>query len=442
MDYSKFGDNSPDPSLSPNNISDTPPGAIDLCLQNIISLIQSKAEANTVVGDPLKERILQYLNSHTSADLTVASDDLKQKINDYLRKRQTETLSSEQDISNVISQLEMELEIDRTTPAEVMEHVHSVPFLRSDLVDRVNVIFNDITGKISLFSKKTDSGLTVHAFRKREMLGRGGSGTVFAIDSIARPVIEGIGELIIKESHRGLNSCDCMLSMQQEYNILKELHEKKDVIGIQSPIYLVHTFDVKAVYFGKKFEMSLDELTAPRKVKLSGIDLLMKCRTLLLGLEFLHKSEIVHGDIKPANLCSEKDEHGHEEFKLADFGGARHLSQINRGNVFTIFTKGYVDQKDLDVARNIKMQRTTKFLTDKDLEILHQDAIMLAQKHDVYALGKSLREIFEDVELPTPEIKKQFDDLISAMMDPDYKQRIDSHTAAKEYQKILDLVSK
>lgn len=427
----KLDNVSPTPSLSSVDTCSSP-DIIEQHLNKIISVIQLFTEDDITIENQLKEKIRTYLKLHLSSDLATATNTFSNRIENYFtRNLLINELTIEKAVSSIISELEIELEIEKTTPPEVLHHIQSSPYLKSCLTSQVGVVFQDMNSETSLFSRKTPLGLTVHAFKKGEELGTGGFGTVFAIDSIVRPVIEGVGELVIKESTLYEAS---QKSVEQEYKILQNLHEKKEVIGIQSPIYLVKTSDARLAYFGKKFGKSLSIFTELPKPKTSGMGLLIDCYTLLLGLNFIHANGVVHGDIKPANLCTEIDENGHEEFKLADFGTSRLIDQITLDCVFPVFSRKYVHPNDLKAARNIEKFGTT---SDEEAKRLKQDEIILVQKQDVYALGKSLSEIFEDVDLLIPEVKEQFNSLVSAMMNPDYKQRIDSHRAAEEYLRIL-----
>lgn len=365
----------------------------------------------------------------------------------------------------------------------VLEKSSQPEDVSSHLTQRINSVFYDKIRDLSFFSEKSTSGeLTIFAYKKCELLGKGTFGQVFSVDFVTPPIFDSLSGLVIKEPSEIPRSNEFL---KHEYEILKKLHEQ-GAPGIQSCPHLVTIGGVanneQVGYFARKFEYDLFALTkyaGKKRINLALNELLQKCENLFLGIQFLFDQGIVHGDIKPNNLCAEKNDQGNIEFKIADFGDARSLTQIREPiTILDSFTIDFISEQDFFSA--LKIEIKSGFATSNmallyerispkleildrysspnpspyrsllddllidltgmplpDQKALRAEAIGLLKKQDVYALGKTMKEIFEAIDFPTIERRKQFDDLIAAMMEPDYKQRIGIHEALNRYQALL-----
>lgn len=366
------------------------------------------------------------------------------------------------------------LEIERTTPPEVMQHVQSVPNLQRLLVENTNVIFQVATSQIFVFSQLTPLGLTAYAFTKGGVLGQGTFGKVFAIDFIARSIINSINGLAIKESTDDKKS---KRSIQNEYQMLSRLYQEKNVVGLQSPPILVKNSTGQVAYITKKFKASFDRPLLIPQLTVSDLQN-MGC-TLLRGLSFLHSHGVVHGDIKPANIFLEIDENGENRSGFADFGGACCIDNIDFSNLLSTFSPKYLSTSDLimtlyfecayamdpktcDVReaaiaakakvfekhkglhftvalqQQVKEEYLSQLSIKYERSVIQKHAINLLQKRDVFALGMSLQQIFERAYFPI-EIAESLKDLLASMKEPEYSKRIDSHEALARYQEILNI---
>lgn len=376
---------------------------------------------------------------------------------------------------------------DSISNMELVKRSSQSETLSDHLTHKVRSVFHDKVRDIFFFSERSSSGeLAVFAYKKLSLLGQGTFGRVFDIDFITAPIFASLSGLVIKEPSDIPGSSKSLI---HEYNILKELHEK-GCYGIQSCPHLVTyeaSNDRQAVYIARKFEFTLSELiknAKEQKINLSPGELLKKGESLFLGLQFLFNQGIVHGDIKPENICAEMNVQGQSELRLADFGGARLLANIREPiTVLSTFTATHISPQDFLSALQIEIE--SRFAVDQNMSILYKqiatrlDALdpylplgspdyksllenflvelpgmplpnqeslntetkELLQKHDVYALGKSLKELFEVISFSKTETRKQFDDLIEAMMEPDYKKRISINEALGRYQALLQNLS-
>lgn len=410
----------------------------------------------------LKKKIHRFLSSFSDFDLVSRHQALYEKINLYFSRGQLSNLSETLILNKTIIDLISELEIKESFTQELKESINERAYraILPDLANKVGILIR--RGDLFFISEKTKTEqFTAYAFKKNASIAHGGFGSVSKIDFIGRSVLNKTPSSVIKEAY---SNEDAQQSLEQEYRILKELHSIEGVVGIQSLPYLFTDEQGDKGYIARRFEFDLKKLTKRAglsRLVLPDTELLEKSENLLKGLRFIHSQNMVHGDIKPDNLCAE-DHNGTIEFNLSDFGGARKITEIDFKKFFyTSFTPKYTCIDDLKHLSKIQFdlhsslgspqdeaEFSAKYILSigdiklsnseleqlferptKDLEGLKEDALELLRKHDVYAMGKSLKEIFEDVNFPTLTIREQFNHLIRSMMNPDYKKRIDADTA-------------
>lgn len=455
-------------------------------------LDQTQESIQRAASPLLKERIRLYLSTHiaSDSDLQNASNTIS-KIIDFASENmeldsQEKPTLIEQDILEQISRLE---EMEQSSPTEVVELIKKGNVF-TNLARRVSVVFYDKMSDLWFISEKTDSGkLTAYAFKKQNLLGVGGSGAVYKVDFVGqRAIMTSVSGWVIKISMKEEYH---QKSLMAEYEVLQYLHHFEGVIGVQNPIFLIETIDGKKAYIATKFEYNLLMLTPEVKGRRKIFEisnLLRQCKSLFEGVKFIHEHDVVHGDIKPENLCAERINEREVQFRTADFGTARKKNQIDLNHIMAGGTITYMcgndmfyslyisaeymlskgmskDDVQLEIERRTKAiyNNLVKEIEDippleayletmrnyvdelakdpaRDEETLRNEAMELLRKRDVYALAKSLQDMFDGIILPEP-MNSQFNDLIKGMKDEDYTQRSGINEALDRYQRILDALS-
>lgn len=168
---------------------------------------------------------------------------------------------------------------------------------------------------------------------KRELLGEGTYGVVYEAFNLAT-----------QETHavKFAKNGDAKASIKNEYELLKTVHSQGHIRGVQkAPRFVIDLLcpDNRLGYVATKYDYNFNDMKflnlTPMQVKLSRL------RDLFNGLSWLHKINIVHCDIKPANCCSEGG-----EFQLADFGHARRSDKISPEQPLGVFTPFFTSESD------------------------------------------------------------------------------------------------
>lgn len=137
-----------------------------------------------------------------------------------------------------------------------------------------------------------------------------------------------------------------------------------------STIYLVMIYD---------YGVTLDKLLKDKKIKISDKWLLKVFGALLNGLDLVHKQNILHLDIKPANLLIRPG----SDVMLLDFGAIQPFPQVKSKNTAYVLTKGFSPIE----------QYSSKGL--------------LGPYTDIYAVGASMRACLDyNVPLQAPDREK------------------------------------
>ena len=101
---------------------------------------------------------------------------------------------------------------------------------------------------------------------------------------------------------------------------------------------------------------------------------------LFLGIEYIHSRDVVHCDVKPANVVvSTSTDKGHTRLQLIDFG----CSFVDQSGVRTLHTRGEIAQSGLEYGT----------LYYRSPEVLHGDP-KLGNPLDVWAAGCTVTEFF------------------------------------------------
>ena len=216
-------------------------------------------------------------------------------------------------------------------------------------------------------------------------------------------------ELILKstrlmKSDEGLKNENRILSSLKKNNI--------NLTGIQKPYrYQIKDDLTYKGFIGKEYDGDLSSKI--KKDNLTDMQKMQCAQQLLTGLKTLHENNILHGDIKPDN-CLVKQEGDAIKCVIADFGGAT----TDRSTPQT-HTKTYLPKKYL------------KLFSTNDSK--PSQAYKLALSRDIYAMGKTLSELFEGSE----KLPKGLSALISNMMNDSYEKRPTAEEVLARFSELI-----
>ncbi len=183
---------------------------------------------------------------------------------------------------------------------------------------------------------------------------------------------------------------------QKEIEILSDFHAFK---GEQGRNYKYYT--VQSLLFGENLKTCLEE----NKLNSLSTRLLIAKQAISLVEQF--HQHYLHRDIKPENFIWDQEKN---ELYLCDYGLACDIG--NDGNYFAASGSG-------------------TFLAPEINDAYHTGHVHYTKKSDIFALGKTLEELFEGC--PTPS---EINDLISQMTKSNPEERSDNTQA---FMSVLDL---
>ncbi|KAL3694551.1 hypothetical protein R1sor_008202 [Riccia sorocarpa] len=167
-------------------------------------------------------------------------------------------------------------------------------------------------------SSESDNTQTVaFPWTKGELLGAGSFGTVFeAVDSHGR--FFAVKEVSLVDTDK--NAQQCVTQLEQEINLLSGFKHENIVqyLGTERADGKLYIF-LELVSKGSLASLS-------KKIRLTHSHIMAYTRQILRGLKYLHDMNIVHRDIKCANILV--DVRG--TCKLADFGLAKQISALDQ----------------------------------------------------------------------------------------------------------------
>lgn len=237
----------------------------------------------------------------------------------------------------------------------------------------------------------------------QRMLGEG------AFGAVQRGLDLAAGEA---HAYKTAKSAEGNSELQNEYEKLTFLHQKQTPAGIQLPPHRLLNFaDGSIGVEHRLYDGDLSQLPKDNNaIKVSA------ALQLLQGMQTLAANNLLHKDIKPANVLIKKLPDGSFLVHLADFGGVRFLHEIDKEKEVGQWSVG----------------RTPWLYGERDkqkaweaLKAGNVDAIL--QKSCVYALGRCLNSIFTgSIEFNAALLKsypKELTDLLKQMNDPDVEKR-------------------
>lgn len=143
-------------------------------------------------------------------------------------------------------------------------------------------------------------------------------------------------------------------------------------------VYMVMTYD---------YGVTLDKIVTKKMLPITEEFLLQVFDSLLAGISYIHERNLVHLDIKPANILVRPG----NDALLLDFGAIQSLGVSRLNKLDTVLTPGFSPVEQYDIKAD------------------------LGKCTDIYALGASLRTCIENKFLMTSLERKEKDNLIPAV---------------------------
>ncbi len=143
-------------------------------------------------------------------------------------------------------------------------------------------------------------------------------------------------------------------------------------------VYMVMTYD---------YGVTLDKIVSKKMLPITEEFLLQVFDSLLAGISYIHERNLVHLDIKPANVLVRPG----NDALLLDFGAIQSIGVSRVNKLDTVLTPGFSPVEQYDVKAE------------------------LGKCTDIYALGASLRTCIENKFLMTSVERKDKDNLIPAV---------------------------
>ena len=144
---------------------------------------------------------------------------------------------------------------------------------------------------------------------KLQLVGQGTYGVVYKAQNTQNKEILAVKKIKISTNDEGLPS-----TAIREIALLKELHHR-NIIKLYDVLHSQYCLTLIFEYC----DWDLHRYMETQGFALSEAEIISFIHQLLLALEYIHSSHIIHRDVKPQNLLVNKK----KELKLADFGLAR-----------------------------------------------------------------------------------------------------------------------
>lgn len=233
--------------------------------------------------------------------------------------------------------------------------------------------------------------------------------------------------------------------LNNEKETLDRLHsepKREKITGLISPPHLISSPTGEKGYLMKKYSTNFDKVVSnPRRIPNYNEVMYEHLYQLFKGVQFLHRHDTVHGDLKPANLLVDG-----RTLDIADLGGARQTSEIKQKEIhWFMLTSPYVARNDMFQLQQIAM--SIKSIDGK------RTGASILQKVDVFAVGKILYEAFERrspflrsqegyadgnyIEMTNTSIPPELGALIKEMLNLEHQHRPTIDEAFAKFKAIL-----
>ena len=214
----------------------------------------------------------------------------------------------------------------------------------------------------SLFGEKVGAGTFGTAVRTLDLLGREGA-------TRNRSIVK----LPSQDS-------DAKKQLRNEAEILQSVNPTGSVRGIQKPLQIGEYKD-DPFHLGVQYDGSLkDAIKDPNAFGLTSDTAPLLTLQLMEGLSTLHRAEISHADIKPANTFYDKPKSGiGPRLYLADFGDAHHHE--GEYSEERARTTSYTVKRDIKLSKLAKKRGENKLYGE------------IEEKSDVFAACGSIAEL-------------------------------------------------
>lgn len=323
-----------------------------------------------------------------------------------------------------------------------------------------------INPKLCYIIKYSPSEDCLNLIFKKRNIGRGAYGSVDQVINISTNN---------KQQHALKIAIPDDSSVWNEYNLLKRLQGEE---GIQeAPHMFLNIAKDQNTFPGFLGVLYDSDYQKHCETKIPFRERVLEFYQLINGLCVMDRKNILHGDLKPANILVKKDQNGMTQAHIADFGGARDVSK-NLEIITGVHTHEYSLQSDMDriieISKECKVladsideikQMTQSQLTDEDVLSLKEkesslqekvtEYISLQKKREVLSMGLIFYEVLKNLPLyPKNEnrylIKRNLNnlkidnvpqkmvDLIKEMTKSDLKKRLTAEECLKKLEIIIE----
>ncbi len=216
---------------------------------------------------------------------------------------------------------------------------------------------------------KIRTGYVIKGYMLKEMVGAGGFSTVYRAETIdPLPLYNSI--IAVKVLHRRRLERTQINQFVKEGKIVKNL-EHPNIVKVFDVIQQDDNFFILMEY------LDSDLLKAIRTKKeifneKNLIDIIVKSAK---GLSYIHQNGIIHKDINPSNILIS---YSLDKVKITDFGLAKKTGRFFNRNDFMSGTEGYIAPERFE---------------GKPAD----------EKSDIYAFGKTIEKIYNELKFPMPE---------------------------------------
>lgn len=298
----------------------------------------------------------------------------KKLLTPYDTKETFKTNLDEKTLKKIKDKVIKELNKSEGIPVKVkIKELHSLPLIVSKKISK--------SGEEKIYFTDID---------QRQKLGEGSYGIVSVVQKLCLDSLNNIKitEKVLKNPKKEMEFLDAGADLKNEGRLLKAIHAKERVVGIQKAPYGVYQVGKEQAIgiMGKKYDGDL----ASQCKKYSIEEKINGFYQMLCGLAHCEQIGLRHGDIKPENILTERKQNGRVVFDIADFGGAKFYNEIE-SPLDCAYTSSFFPSGDRD--RIIDLEKKMEELAEPEKKEVKQQLRALGEKVDVFAMGRSMYEV-------------------------------------------------